>query len=102
MPVIQLSEIQTLLKDLYFSTADNTLFRQIEDEAVLLHISNGMYYSLNQTGILFWEALRDRQPLQIAIDRVLSTYDADLNQVLQDLQKFLERLLDYELILAMT
>jgi Coenzyme PQQ synthesis protein D (PqqD) len=98
MKVSRLPDIQQLLHEPYFSVSEDALFRQIENEAVLLHISSGMYYSLNETGIPFWEALRDRQPLQTAVDRVLTSYHVEQEQVIQDLQKFLRILLEYKLV----
>jgi Coenzyme PQQ synthesis protein D (PqqD) len=100
MQVSHLPDFDQLLHNQCFSVSEDALFRQIENEAVLMHISSGMYYSLNETGIPFWEALRDRQPLQTAVDRILASYDVELSQVLQDLHLFLTALLEYNLVLA--
>lgn len=81
-----------------FKVAEDILFRQVENEAVLLHVADGTYYSLNETSVLFWEALRDRQPLETAVDRVLTEYEVDRAQVVEDLEVFLRELLEYELI----
>ncbi len=48
-----------------FTIADDILYRQVEDEAVLLHIPTGMYYSLNEMGVKFWEAVDVGVPFQI-------------------------------------
>jgi hypothetical protein len=81
-----------------FEIADDTLFRTVENEAVLLHLNDGNYYSLNETSIYFWEALRDRQPLEPVIERIVTEYETTQEAVLQDLRTFLRELLDYHLI----
>lgn len=81
-----------------FEASDQVLFRQIDSEAVLLHMTNGSYYSLNSTSLPFWEAIRDRAPLTTAIDRITNEYSVERSQVLVDLQVFLQQMVDYELI----
>ncbi|MFM7426032.1 MAG: PqqD family protein [Elainella sp.] len=76
----------------------DVLFRQVENEAILLHLVDGMYYSLNETSIPFWEALRSQTCLTSAVDQVTSQYDVEPDQVIQDLRKLLEELLLYNLI----
>lgn len=49
-----------------FTIANDILYRQVNNEAVLLNIPTGMYYSLNEMGVKFWEALRT-QTLESAI-----------------------------------
>lgn len=81
-----------------FNVVDNILFRKVENEAVLLHIPTGMYYSLNETSISFWEALCDRQPLAPVIEKIRAEYEVDYSQVLDDLKTFLQDLSEYGLI----
>jgi len=81
-----------------FEVVNDTLFRTVENEAVLLHLHDGNYYSLNETSIYFWEALRDRQPLAPVIDRMIAEYETTREEVVQDLRIFLQELLDYKLI----
>jgi hypothetical protein len=93
---IQLEE--DFLNSQCFNVVDNILFRKVENEAVLLHIPTGMYYSLNETSISFWEALCDRQPLAPTIEKITAEYEVDYSQVLDDLKTFLQDLSEYGLI----
>jgi hypothetical protein len=81
-----------------FNVVDNILFRKVENEAVLLHIPTGMYYSLNETSISFWEALCDRQPFAPVIEKITAEYEVEYSQVLNDLKTFLQELSEYGLI----
>ncbi len=94
----QLQLEKDFLSSQSFKVADDILFRQVENEAVLLHISAGMYYSLNETSIIFWEALRDRQPLSSVLEKITAEYEVEYSQVLGDLKRFLEDLSSYGLI----
>jgi hypothetical protein len=100
------NQVQIILDDAMLSTVsfqatDEVLFRQIEEQAVLLHITNGYYYSLNETSLPFWDALKNQQPLSTAIDQITSSYAVGRDQVLADLQIFLTYLLNYNLITQM-
>lgn len=89
---------ENLIDSKRFKIANDILFRQVENEAVLLHIPAGMYYSLNETSIMFWEALRDQQPFDPVIEKITVEYDVEESQVLSDLKTFLQDLFSYGLI----
>lgn len=89
---------ENLIDSKRFKIANDILFRQVENEAVLLHIPAGMYYSLNETSIVFWEALRDQQPFDPVIEKITVEYDVEESQVLSDLKTFLQDLFSYGLI----
>lgn len=89
---------EELLKTSKFIPANDILYRQVENEAILLHITSGTYYSLNATSIPFWEALQKQQPLEQVIEETVAEYDVERSQVLQDLQAFLQELSDLGLI----
>ena len=92
-------DIEAVLKgEQCYEIADDILVRQIENEAILLHISTGTYLSLSETSIPFWEALQNRQPLESAIDRILNEYDVEKSQVVSELAVFMEDLLKLNLI----
>ncbi len=98
MQLNQLQFEEDFLTSPCFSIVDNILFRKVENEAVLLHIPTGMYYSLNETSLSFWEALCDRQPLGPVIEKIIAEYEVEYSQVLNDLKTFLQDLSEYGLI----
>ncbi len=94
----QIQSDENLLNIQKFKVAEDILFRQVENEAVLLNISTGMYYGLSETSIIFWEALRDQQPLSSALEKITAEYEVEYSQVMDDLKTFLEDLSNYGLI----
>ena len=75
-----------------YTVAEGILFRQVENEGILLHIASGTYYSLSETSILFWQAIAESKPLTPVIEQILNKYEVDRDRVLQDLQTFLQDL----------
>jgi hypothetical protein len=74
------------------------LFRQVENEGILLHVPSGNYYSLSETSLLFWNALSNQQPLEALVDKIIEEYEVDRDRVLRDLQVFLQDLIAYGII----
>lgn len=81
-----------------FNVADEILMSQIENEAILLHVPTGTYYDLNETSIPFWSALQNKQPLEPVVQQIINEYEVEASQVLQDLQIFLQDLLEFGII----
>ena len=81
-----------------FTTAEDILFRRVENEGILMHIPSGTYYSLSETSILFWEALSQQKNLEPVIDRITDEYDVERSQVVNDLQAFIQDLSNFGLI----
>lgn len=94
----QLQLKEDFLNTQCFKVVEDILFRQVQNEAVLLHISTGMYYALNETSIIAWEVLCNQQPLSCAIKKIIAEYDVEYAQILSDLQSFLQDLLEYGVI----
>jgi hypothetical protein len=84
--------------DRQFKVVEDVLFRQVENEGILMHISSGTYYSLNEISILFWEAISQQQALEPVVKKITDEYDVDRSQVLRDLQALLKDLSNFGLI----
>ena len=92
-------DIESILREAKsFNVADDILMSQIENEAILLHVSTGTYYNLNESSIPFWEALQNKQPLEPVVQQIINEYEVEASQVLEDLQIFLQDLLEFGII----
>ncbi len=89
---------EDLLKTQVFKVVDDVFCSYVENEAVLLHVASGMYYSLSETSLPFWEALQKQQPFEPVVETITEEYSVDRDQVLSDLEVFLEELSSYGLI----
>ena len=60
--------------------------RRFDDEAVLLDLSGGAYYALNEVGARIWEALAGGASIEETATEVLAAYDADPATVRADVE----------------
>jgi hypothetical protein len=60
-------------------------FETINDEAILIHIDSGDYYSLNRVGLEFWKMLDGRHTIAQHARTLAELYDQDPDEVAADL-----------------
>ena len=84
--------------DTSYMVANDILFREVENEGILLHIASGTYYSLSETSVLFWQALSTQQPLEPVVNAIASEYDVTKEVIVADLESFLKDLSELGLI----
>jgi hypothetical protein len=65
-------------------SADAT-YQVVADEAILIHLKTGVYYSLNEVGTAFWEMLDGRRTVADCAAKIAAEYDAPLDVVTADL-----------------
>jgi hypothetical protein len=78
--------------------APEVVFRSVGDESVLLDLTNELYLGLDPVGTRMWIVLMDVPNIQVAFDTLLAEYDAQPEQLRQDLHEFLEKLKENSLI----
>jgi hypothetical protein len=72
--------------------SSEVLLQAIDNEAVLLDLAGGMYFSLNEVGLAFWQALESGASLRDARDRLLAEYEIDLETLSRDLLELVDQL----------
>jgi len=78
----------------------NFIFRKIVDETILVPIRQNVaelncIYSLNEVGSFLWQKLADPQDLSTLQSAVLTEFDADPNQIAEDISQFLSELINF-------
>jgi len=63
----------------------NIVFRQLDDEAVLLDLSSGTYFGLNAVGTRIWQLLAGETPLSSVLETVAAEFDVDREELERDL-----------------
>ena len=77
---------------------DNVLFRQLEDESVLLHLKKEIYYGLDDVGTRIWTALTQSETIQAAFDVLAAEYDVEPERLQRDLSGLVHNLVDKGLL----
>jgi len=70
----------------------NATYQVVAEEAILIHIRSGVYYSLNDVGTSFWELMDGVRSIADCAKRLAQEYnapvpviEADLSEVADDL-----------------
>ncbi len=83
------------MKERYCLSRD-VLFTQLDDgSGVLLHLGSGLYYTLNQAGVVVWKAVGEGESdITTLAKRLCASFDVDMaeaereaTRLLSDLQK---------------
>ena len=64
---------------------NQVLFRQLEDEAVLLDLKSGKYFGLNDVGARAWQLILEHGSLSRVLQRLQEEYDIEAEVVERDL-----------------
>lgn len=84
--------------DRRISKRTDVLFEEIDGETVLFDPKNRDTYSLNQMGSIIWLLCDgERTPYEIS-EEISNVLGADLDQVLKDVIKIINELLDKKLV----
>jgi RNase adaptor protein for sRNA GlmZ degradation len=71
---------------------------EVGDEAVLLQLSQGVYYSVDGLGMQIWRELVEPCSVRHLRDEIAAEYDVDQETCTRDLLSFLEQLADAHLV----
>ena len=72
----------------------------MDGEAIMINLSNGMYYSMDQVGGVIWELLAAERSAGEIIEALVAGYDVEPDRVRQDVERLLGELLEHNLILV--
>jgi hypothetical protein len=74
------------------------LFSQLNDEGVILSLSNGKYYGLNSVGVSIWVSILEGATLAEIEAAVMREYDVDYETCQREVASFLEEMSKEDLI----
>jgi hypothetical protein len=78
----------------------DVVFRDLDGEAVILDLSSGTYFGLNEVGTRVWHLVDDgRDPSQI-VEIVATEYAADRETIARDVERLLDDLSSRRLIVS--
>jgi hypothetical protein len=80
------------------AVAPDVLFRIVGQEAVLLNLKTELYLGLDAVGTEMWLALTNASSIQDAYDTLLLQYDVEPARLEQDMNDFIDKLLEQQLI----
>ena len=78
--------------------SESATFEVVADEAILIHMESGSYFSLNKLGTEFWEMLDGEKPICNHASGMAQKYAVADSQVTTDLLELSDRLLAASLV----
>ena len=79
---------------------DDTIFRELNGEAVLLQLEAGMYYGLDPVGTRLWELIADHGELRKVHAQAVQEFDVAADTLERDLLALITQLVDRGLVTA--
>jgi hypothetical protein len=76
----------------------DVLFREIDQECVLLDLGSGTYFGLNEVGTRIWNLLRAGRPEDDIVQTIAEEYDSDAGTIRADVRRLLSELESRKLI----
>ena len=70
----------------------------IDGEAVLINLSNGVYYSMDEVGALVWELVEHNYSLEEMVSTICARYDVTPEQAQGDVERLAAELLEENLL----
>lgn len=80
------------------SIPNDILRRQLEEESIIVSLDNGMYFGLDGVGTRMLSVLLRSESVQQAYEQLLGQYDVSAARLREDLEQFIEKLLEQGLI----
>jgi len=78
--------------------AEDVVFRNLSEEAVLLNLSTGNYFGLDEIGTRVWNLLAENASIEKIVEILLGEYDVTEQVLRSDLRALLGQLQEKGLI----
>jgi hypothetical protein len=74
--------------------------RSSTGEAIIVNLSNGMYYSMDRVGGLIWEMIEGQSTLEETVAEIIARYDVSSQQAQADVQRVADELVQENLVIV--
>lgn len=82
----------------YLPNSEEVAAEVLDGEAVLINLSNGMYYSIDGVGGRIWELVEQGHDVAGMVDDLMLRYEVDHRTMESDLEKFIGELVAENLV----
>jgi hypothetical protein len=71
---------------------------KIDDEVVMMDIESGFYFGLNSVASIIWELLKDGKTVDELAEYLITEYDVNRKQCLEETDILIKKMLDLKVI----
>jgi hypothetical protein len=90
----------TVSLDSRVSISEDAVFRELEGEAVIVHLASGMYYGLDPVGTRLWQLIDAHGQLQPVFDAALEEFEVEPERLQRDLLQLVSELASRQLVVV--
>lgn len=83
-----------------FRPADNVVFRELDGEAIILHLDTGTYFGLDPVGTSIWRRLERQDSVAVVVDALVDEFEVDAPRARLDVEQLITQLVDKGLMVA--
>lgn len=80
--------------------SDNVAYERVEDEAILIRLDTGTYFSMTKVSTQFWEMLDGRRSIADHAGAIATQYNVDADMVTADLLEVATKLAADDLVVS--
>ena len=81
-----------------FRLSPDVLYRDLEGQAVILDLSSGLYFGLNEVGTRIWTLIGEGRSVADIVQILSREYEADASNIERDVRELADALLSRNLI----
>ena len=70
----------------------------MDGEAIIINLSNGIYYSMDKVGGFIWEMVERRHSLETIVELISTRYDVSTEQARADVERLVGQLVEENLV----
>lgn len=90
--------MQNLSKESRVRLTPDQVSSELGAEVVILHVRNGMYYGLDEVGVVIWKKLREGAKVADIVAGVIKEFDVEAQQCEQDVLRVLGEMVEAQLV----
>ncbi|MDM9379610.1 PqqD family protein [Chlorogloeopsis sp. ULAP01] len=76
----------------------NQVSSEVLGETVILNMTSGIYYGLNETGTFIWNLIQEPKTVEEILSALLDEYEADIEECKSDILALIEDLAEKGMI----
>ena len=88
------------MKDCLRPNGEEVVAKVIDGEAIVINLSNGVYYSMDHVGALIWELIEAGHSLDAIVQEIVARYDVSSQQAQADMKRLVAELCHEKLLVV--
>lgn len=77
---------------------DHVVMERLENQAVLLNLSNEIYFALDDVSTVIWEHITKAPSIHAAVDQLADHFEVERARLEQDVAAYIEELVQHGLL----